>query len=174
MPLTSDRIVGTLQNHVSPILLISEYFICRFRDFSKFIRKFQKCKSFSLSGENKNLKVHQIFHERGNMGKVLPEFLSIWTMERVREEGINVIPNNQVQNIDLFNNQLRLKLLDGTQVLCDHAIVAVGAEPNVQLAKESGLEIDSRLGGYLVNAELEARRHLYVVGSTSNNIFKYV
>lgn len=84
-------------------------------------------------------------------------------MERVREEGINVIPNNQVQSVDLSNNQLRLKLLDGTQVLCDHAVVAVGSEPNIQLAKESGLEVDSQLGGYLVNAEMEARRHLYVV-----------
>lgn len=110
--------------------------------------------------------MHQIFHEKGNMGKVLPEFLSVWTMDRVREEGINVIPNNQVQSVELFNGQLKLKLLDGTQVLCDHAVVAVGSEPNVQLARESGLEVDSTFGGYLVNAELEARRHLYVVSET--------
>ena len=39
----------------------------------------------------------------------------------------------------------------------DHAIVAVGIEPETLLAKESNLEIDQELGGYKVNEELEAR-----------------
>lgn len=118
-------------------------------------------------GEPKNLKVHQIFHEKGNMGKVLPEFLSKWTTERVREEGVNVIPNTQLQSVELINGQLSLKLIDGKSVLCDHAVVAVGSAPNVMLAQESGLEVDNTFGGYLVNAELEARRHLYVAGDAA-------
>lgn len=118
-------------------------------------------------GEPRKLKVHQIFHEKGNMGKVLPEFLSKWTTERVREEGVNVIPNTQVQSAELINGQLNLKLIDGKSVLCDHAVVAVGSAPNVTLAQESGLEVDGTFGGYLVNAELEARRHLYVAGDAA-------
>ena len=39
----------------------------------------------------------------------------------------------------------------------DHAIVAVGIEPETFLGKESNLEIDNELGGYKVNEELEAR-----------------
>lgn len=97
------------------------------------------------------------------MGKVLPEFLSEWTTERVREEGVNVIPKAQVESVELVNGQLNLKLVDGKNVLCDHVVVAVGSEPNISLAQKSGLEVDSAFGGYLVNAELEARRHLYVV-----------
>lgn len=100
------------------------------------------------------------------MGKVLPEFLSEWTTQRVREEGVNVIPNNQIVSADIVDGQLSLKLIDGKSVLCDHAVVAIGSEPNVALARNSGLEIDKQLGGYLVNAELEARRHLYVVSET--------
>lgn len=99
------------------------------------------------------------------MGKVLPEYLSEWTTERVREEGVHIIPNTQVQNVELINDQLKLKLMNGETVLCDNVIVAVGSEPNTELAKKSGLEIDKTYGGYLVNAELEARRHLYVVKS---------
>lgn len=118
-------------------------------------------------GESRKLKVHQIFHEKGNMGKVLPEFLSEWTTERVREEGVNVIPNTQIQNVELINGRLSLKLIDGQTVLCDHAVVAVGSAPNVTLAQESGLEVDRTFGGYLVNAELEARRHLYVAGDAA-------
>ena len=39
----------------------------------------------------------------------------------------------------------------------------MGLEPNVELAKSSNLEIDDSNGGFLVNAELEARRDLWVV-----------
>ncbi len=48
----------------------------------------------------------------------------------------------------------------------DHVVVAVGLEPNVDLATSSGLEIDERNGGFLVNAELEARSNVYVVSSS--------
>lgn len=140
------------------------------------------------TGENRKLQVHQIFFERGvwlffgilesctdcaiefffffetgNMGKVLPEFLSKWTTERVREEGVNVIPKTEVKNVDTVGNQLKLTLNDGQTILCDRVVVAVGSAPNTTLGQESGLEIEANHGGYLVNAELAARNNLYVV-----------
>lgn len=36
------------------------------------------------------MKVYQIFKESGNMGKILPEYLSLWTSDRVRAEGVEV------------------------------------------------------------------------------------
>lgn len=45
-------------------------------------------------------------------------------------------------------------------------IVAVGLEPNVDLAFSSDLEIHDKLGGFLVNAELEARSNVWVVRKT--------
>lgn len=41
--------------------------------------------------------------------------------------------------------------------------MAIGAEPRIDLAEESFLERDDVNGGYLVNTELEARTHLYIV-----------
>jgi hypothetical protein len=49
------------------------------------------------------------------------------------------------------------------QICADHVVVAVGLEPNVELAKTSGLELDSENGGFRVNAELEARSNVWVV-----------
>jgi hypothetical protein len=49
------------------------------------------------------------------------------------------------------------------QLSVDHVIVAVGLEPNTELASTSGLETDSQRGGFLVNAELEARSNVWVV-----------
>lgn len=114
-------------------------------------------------GRTTGLKVFQVFHESGNMDKVLPEYLSKWTTEQVRAEGVDVQAKAQIEAVHVRDGQLELTMNVGTSLLVDHVIVAVGSQPNVQLAIESGLEVDATLGGYVVNAELEARRHLYVV-----------
>lgn len=118
-----------------------------------------------IIGEGKKLQVHQVFHEEGNMRRILPEFLSKWTTDRVRELGINVIPNTEIESVDLVKNRVKLTLQNGQTIICDHVVVAVGSKPNVNLAQESDLEIDEIHGGFLVNSELEARNHLYVVSS---------
>lgn len=118
-------------------------------------------------GREKKLKVYQIFHEKGNMGKILPEYLSKWTSDQVKEEGVNVLPDAQIKEAEVVDKKLKLTLLDGRVVLVDHAIVAVGSEPNVKLAKPSGLEIDPNLGGFLVNAELEARTDVFAAGDAA-------
>lgn len=122
------------------------------------------------------MQVHQVFNEQGNMGKILPAFLSKWTTERVRDLGVNVIPNTEIQSVDLIENGNRIKLTldDGQAVICDHIVVAVGSSPNIHLAKESGLEVDKEHGGFLVNAELEARNHLFVVSTVNYLIVTYL
>lgn len=46
-------------------------------------------------------------------------------------------------------------------------IVAVGVEPNTDLAKASNLETDPEIGGFLVNAELVARSSVWVAGDAA-------
>jgi len=57
------------------------------------------------------------------------------------------------------------------QISVDHVIMAVGAKPNTELATDAGLEIDSKLDGYLVNSELQARTDLYIVSYKNILIF---
>lgn len=49
------------------------------------------------------------------------------------------------------------------ETISAQVLVAVGAEPRMELAEPSFLEQDPVNGGFLVNTELEARTHLYVV-----------
>lgn len=114
-------------------------------------------------GRETQAKVYQVFRESGNMGRVLPKYLSEWTSNRVREEGVTLVPDTQVESAKMQDGRVRLKLMNGQHLLVDRVVVAVGSEPDTHLAKSSGLEVDRKLGGYVVNAELEARRHLYVV-----------
>jgi programmed cell death 8 (apoptosis-inducing factor) len=120
--------------------------------------------------------VVQLFPETGILRRVLPEYLSEWTTQRVRDENVSVVPNVSVERVQSNDGKVELTLGPGVNksqtprsnwLLADHIVVAVGLEPNVQLAKNSGFEIDPRLGGYVVNAELQARNNIWVAGDAA-------
>lgn len=56
------------------------------------------------------------------MGRVLPKYLSQWTTDKVRGEGVQVLPNSQVQGATFEENKVVLTLQDGQQV---HSIKSV-------------------------------------------------
>ncbi|CAN7983932.1 unnamed protein product [Ixodes hexagonus] len=112
-----------------------------------------------------NLTVYQVFPEKGNMGRILPEYLSRWTTRKVRDEGVKVLEGTSVTDAQLGpRGQVSLTLSSGEIVVADHVIVAVGLKPDTELAKASGLEVDDRYGGFKANAELEARSNLWIAG----------
>lgn len=53
------------------------------------------------------------------------------------------------------------------QLEADQVVVSIGVEANTKLAKDSSLEVDPEEGGFLVNAELEARSNLWVAGDAA-------
>lgn len=114
-----------------------------------------------------DLEVIQMFPEKGNMGKVLPEYLSNWTTEKVKKEGVKIISEALVKSVTYKDDKLEIQLKDGRLVKTDHIVAAVGLEPNVDLAKSAGLEVDSDFGGYRVNAELQARSNIWVAGDAA-------
>ncbi|KAK3509201.1 hypothetical protein QTP70_025561 [Hemibagrus guttatus] len=113
------------------------------------------------------LEVIQMYPEKGNMAKVLPEYLSNWTTEKVKKEGVQVLMDAVVKNVSYNDGKVEIKLKDGRLVKTDHIVAAVGLEPNVELAKSAGLEIDSDFGGFRVNAELQARSNIWVAGDAA-------
>uniref|UniRef100_A0A8C5Y892 Apoptosis-inducing factor 1, mitochondrial n=1 Tax=Microcebus murinus TaxID=30608 RepID=A0A8C5Y892_MICMU len=104
------------------------------------------------------IEVIQLFPEKGNMGKILPEYLSNWTMEKVRREGVKVMPDAIVQSVGVSGGKLLIKLKDGRKVETDYIVAAVGLKPNVELAKTGGLETDSDFG---------ACSNIWVAGDTA-------
>lgn len=118
-------------------------------------------------GSSTGLKVIQLFPESGNMGKVLPEYLSKWTTKKLQGEGVNVIPEVTIKSVNKNAKKIELHLSNNEIVSVDHVIVAVGAEANTEIASTSGLEIDDKYGGFLVNAEMEARKNLWIAGDAS-------
>ncbi|CAF2134049.1 unnamed protein product [Rotaria magnacalcarata] len=119
-------------------------------------------------------KIIQLMFEKGNISKVLPEYLSKWTSDRVREEGAEVVTNIELVDASLQEGKISLSYIDPKEprktsyVTTDHVIVAVGIEPNTDLAESAGLEIDPDQGGFLVNAELQARHNIWVAGDAAS------
>lgn len=118
-------------------------------------------------GASSSFKVTQVFPETGNMGKVLPEYLSIWASKKLASEGVEVIPEVEVKGVSKQGNKIELQLSNNQTISADHVIVAVGSDPNTDFAKVSGLEVDPQHGGFVVNTEMEARKNLWVAGDAS-------
>lgn len=119
-----------------------------------------------LSGSN--LKIVQIFPENGNMAKVLPEYLSKWSTQKIESQGVEVIPNEVVTSATVQDDKVVLGLQNGRNVSVDRVIVAVGLQPETSLAQKAQLEIDPIRGGIVVNAELEARSDIYAAGDVAS------
>lgn len=110
-----------------------------------------------------NVKIHQIFHDNANMDTTLPRCLSEWTMNKLADYGLSIMPDTQVDSVEVENSKLKLGLLSGQLLVVDHVIVAMGSQPDFTFIQMSGLKLASRDCGIAVNRRLEALPHLYVV-----------
>jgi len=115
------------------------------------------------------VEVNQAYQEKGNMAKVLPEYLSDWTTDKVKSEGVNVIPNSRIKGVKLQENgRLKVDLSGGDALETDHVVVAVGVQPDHKLAAESDIMVDNVHGGYVVNDQFEASHNLWVAGDAAS------
>lgn len=64
-------------------------------------------------------KIFQVFPEAGIMSKVLPDYLSKWTMHKVRGQGVCVFSNASVLDVRRDNSRLQLALSTGEILLTD-------------------------------------------------------
>ncbi|KAH7731342.1 Pyridine nucleotide-disulfide oxidoreductase family protein [Aphelenchoides avenae] len=116
---------------------------------------------------SKGLSVSQVFHEKGSVSQVLPQALSEYSAKQLESHGVKILARSHVTSAKKSKNGVELEIRgpSGTQTLnCDHVVVAVGIDPNVELAKASGLELDKENGGILVDAEMRARSNVWAAG----------
>ncbi|KAI6201545.1 putative apoptosis-inducing factor 1, mitochondrial [Aphelenchoides besseyi] len=87
--------------------------------------------------------------------------------------GVRLLNSSTVQSADVQPNgkvELSVRRADGTKekIRVDQVIVAVGAEPNVELAQSSDLKLDTKNGGILVNEEFRATPDIFSAGDVSS------
>ncbi|KAK4305912.1 hypothetical protein Pmani_022227 [Petrolisthes manimaculis] len=72
-----------------------------------------------LCGSAKSTKgsVTQVYPEYGNMAKVLPEYLSRWTTDKVKSEGVDIITHSTVKDVTTTpDGKLKLSFDTGKEV----------------------------------------------------------
>ncbi|XP_027201516.2 apoptosis inducing factor [Dermatophagoides pteronyssinus] len=124
--------------------------------------------AFSLTERAKKLKsnvqINHIFEQNGVLDEVLPDYLSRWCTDRIKDENVIVMPNVQIDDVKMEKDQLSLKLTNGQTLNTDICIVDIGSEPNIDIAKSAKFEIDPINGGLLANSELQIQSNIWAAG----------
>eukprot|EP01125_Pyxidicula_operculata_P018161 TRINITY_DN6439_c0_g2_i2.p1 TRINITY_DN6439_c0_g2~~TRINITY_DN6439_c0_g2_i2.p1 ORF type:complete len:432 (-),score=117.73 TRINITY_DN6439_c0_g2_i2:42-1337(-) len=119
---------------------------------------------------NTNTEVAHVYPEEGVLSKLLPKYLSQYLTNFLSDSGLKVFNEKDAKEIieDPTNGKLIIRFHDGQELVTDRVVVAIGASPNIDIAKESKLEIDGNNGGIVVNSELMIRSDLYAAGDVAS------
>lgn len=110
--------------------------------------------------------------------EMLPQLLTFldWDLAKivenhVRSKGANVITDNGIAEFLGENGKLTgVKLQNGTELPCELAVVSIGVNPNIKIAKEAGLEIGAT-GGILVNEFMQTSDpDIYAAGDCTESL----
>ena len=129
--------------------------------------------SMAIRTKQMGLRVVQVCPEKGMLWKLLPPYLSRWVSKRMTADGVELISEADVKSATFDNdkNMLSVQLTNGNKLEVDQVVVTTRSQvvngPNKRLADASGLEIHPVLGGFVTNAELEARSNLWVAGDAA-------
>ncbi|KHJ86454.1 pyridine nucleotide-disulfide oxidoreductase, partial [Oesophagostomum dentatum] len=124
--------------------------------------------AYSIHRKYGDLAVNQVIAESGNLSDVLPEHLSKKAAESLREAGVNVLANARVTSARRKESGVELEINNSKKIKSDYVVVAIGVDPDVTLAKSSGLEVDDRLGGITTDAELRVRSGIWAAGDAAS------
>jgi 3-phenylpropionate/trans-cinnamate dioxygenase ferredoxin reductase subunit len=111
------------------------------------------------------------FPEEGIGARLFPPDLSLFLNDYYRQQGVEVLPGQQVTDLQKSDNQLVLTLCDGKTtneraISVDAAVAGIGIVPNIELAKGAGLLVEN---GIVVNGLLQAGTpDVYASGDVAN------
>lgn len=94
-----------------------------------FIGSELACSLANYTKSDSGGRIFQVFPEEGNMSKVLPDYLSKWTMKKVESQGVCVLPNANVKEVKRDDTALKLVLSTGDTIMSD--VVSAGHDSNI-------------------------------------------
>jgi 3-phenylpropionate/trans-cinnamate dioxygenase ferredoxin reductase component len=111
-------------------------------------------------------KVTMIFPENGISENIFPVDLSRFLIEYYQEKGVDVITGDTVASIQKEGNRIVVHTGSGRVIEADGVVAGIGIHPNLDLAKEAGIKVDS---GIVVNEQLETSvPDIYAAGDAAS------
>jgi NADPH-dependent 2,4-dienoyl-CoA reductase/sulfur reductase-like enzyme len=93
--------------------------------------------ALSMNGKQ----VTMFFPEDGIAGRIYPRDLSDYVTDYFRQKGVQVLAGVSVQDIQSAGEKYRLVTNKSGEIEADGVVAGIGIQPNVDLAKQMGLEI---------------------------------
>ncbi|MBO4350373.1 MAG: FAD-dependent oxidoreductase, partial [Proteobacteria bacterium] len=80
------------------------------------------------------------------------------------ENNVRLLLNNGVKQFDSIDKSVKTTLSDGTELMSDFVVLAIGVKPDTAFLQDSGIELDNR-GFIRVNDKLQTNiKDIYAVG----------
>ncbi len=87
--------------------------------------------------------VVMIFPEKDIGDRVFPRPLAQFVSNFYKQKGVEVLAGEEIIGLDTRGNQRVLKTSANREIVLDGVVAGVGIEPNVELAKTAGLEVEN-------------------------------
>ncbi|CAM9331117.1 unnamed protein product [Discosporangium mesarthrocarpum] len=145
----------------------------RGRDKGVSVAQWQTVKLSTRPRSYMDIQPVQVYAEKGPMQRLLPPYLVGFMKQRLQEAGVTPVGERLVTDFRINSDTKRVELvLQGwaKQTLeTDYIVLAsTHIEPKVDVARESGLEIDQNNGGIVVNGLFEAINGIYAAGNLAS------
>jgi NADPH-dependent 2,4-dienoyl-CoA reductase/sulfur reductase-like enzyme len=118
--------------------------------------------ALSLVGQ----KVVMIFPDNAISDSIFPADLAEFLNEYYRLNGVDLVTGDSVASVQRDGGRLMVRTGSGRAIETDGVVAGVGIHPNLDLAKQAGLQIDN---GILVNEQLQTLHpDIYAAGDAAN------
>jgi NADPH-dependent 2,4-dienoyl-CoA reductase/sulfur reductase-like enzyme len=111
-------------------------------------------------------KVTMVFPEKSISANIFPSELSHYLNDYYRQKGVEVVTNDSVTDVHKNGDQLTVRTRSGGDFEVDGVVAGIGIRPNVQLAQQSGLQVDN---GIIVDEHLHTSApDVFAAGDVAN------
>ncbi|MGE7760244.1 nitrite reductase large subunit NirB [Peribacillus sp. NPDC097895] len=116
---------------------------------------------------NLGMEVNVVHISSHLMERQLDSTASILLQKELEDQGMHFLLKKETQEIIGIERVERVRFKDGTELEADLVVMAAGVRPNIQLAKESGIDTNRAI---IVNDHLETSiPHIYAVGECAEH-----
>ena len=116
-------------------------------------------------------KVTIVFPEEGIGGRVFPKAMSLFLNDYFRQKGVEVVSASRITGIETRGSATLVKIQDQAkgverELTTDVVVAGVGIQPNLELAKAAGLEVEN--GIVVDEALVTSHPDVYAAGDVAN------
>lgn len=111
-------------------------------------------------------KVVMLFPEEAVGASIFPNDLAYYLNDYYRKKGVEVVTNDVIVSLEKNGNRLTAWTRTGRAIEVDGVVAGIGIRPNLDLAKEAGLQMDN---GIVVNEHLQTSApDVFAAGDVAN------